>query len=81
MKKALHKSRTDRMVAGVCGGLAEYFGLDATLIRIVWAVMILMAGSGLPLYIVCAIIIPNDTDGYYNQNNYQDNQRDSNGWY
>lgn len=67
------------MVAGVCGGLAEYFGLDSTLIRIVWAVMILMGGSGLPLYIVCAIIIPNDTDRNY-YHDYQDDQRDANGW-
>ena len=68
------------MVAGVCGGLAQYFGLDSTLIRIVWAVMILMGGSGLALYIVCAIIIPNDTDGHYYHHDYNDDQGDSNGW-
>ena len=82
MRKTLYKSRNDRMVAGVCGGLAEYFGLDSTLIRIVWAVMILMGGSGLALYIVCAIIIPNDTDGrsIYQDPSYRGDDDDANGW-
>ena len=64
--KRLHKSRNDRVLAGVCGGIAEFFGIDPTLVRLAWAVMIFFGGSGLLLYIICALIIPNDTgDNYY----------------
>ena len=64
--KRLHKSRNDRVLAGVCGGIAEFFGIDPTLVRLAWAVMIFFGGSGLLLYIICALIIPNDTgDTYY----------------
>jgi len=58
MEKKLYKSRTDTKIAGVCGGVAEYFGLDATWVRIGWAVLILFAGTGLLLYIICAIVMP-----------------------
>ena len=82
MNRRLCKSRDDRIVAGVCGGLAEFFGLDPTIIRVIWAVMICMGGSGLLLYIICAIVIPNDTDGRssYQNRSYQDDQNDANGW-
>ena len=49
--KRLHKSRNDRVLAGVCGGIAEFFGIDPTLVRLAWAVMIFFGGSGLLLYI------------------------------
>ena len=47
--KRLHKSRNDRVLAGVCGGIAEFFGIDPTLVRLAWAVMIFFGGSGLLL--------------------------------
>ena len=56
--KKLYKSRTDEKIAGVCGGIAEYFGIDSTLIRIVWALLILCAGTGALAYIVCALVMP-----------------------
>jgi phage shock protein C len=57
--KKLYRSRTDRMVAGVCGGLAQYFNIDVTLVRLVFAALI-VAGVGSPLlvYLVMAIIVP-----------------------
>ena len=55
--KKLRKSR-DKKVAGVCGGVAEYFGIDPTAIRLIWALAILFYGSGLLLYILMAIIMP-----------------------
>lgn len=55
--KTLRKSR-DRRIAGVCGGIAEYFGWDPTIIRIIWAVMIFCYGTGLLAYIIAAIIMP-----------------------
>lgn len=56
--KRLYKSRTERMIDGVCGGIAEYFGLDVTLIRILWVVLTLFGGSGIILYIVAMIVMP-----------------------
>ena len=58
--KRLTRSRIDYKLAGVCGGLGEYFGIDSTLIRIGWAVFCLMGGSGVLAYILCALIIPNE---------------------
>lgn len=57
----LYRSRTDRQVAGVCGGLGEYLGFDPTLIRIAWLVSIIFAGAGLFAYLVAAVIIPEET--------------------
>ena len=56
----LHKSSTDKKLAGVCGGLAESLGIDSTIVRLVWALMILGWGIGVPLYIICAIILPEE---------------------
>ncbi len=63
--KKLHKSATDRVIAGVCGGVAEFFGIDSTLVRIAWAFCIFFGGAGVWLYILCALIIPNDNAGFY----------------
>ena len=54
------RSRGNRQVAGVCGGLAEYFNLDATLIRILFVVLAVLGGSGLLLYVAMWIIAPNE---------------------
>lgn len=56
--KRLTRSVTNRRIAGVCGGLAEYFDLDATLIRVVWLLLLLCAGTGLLAYIVMWIVVP-----------------------
>ena len=55
--KKLYRSVSDKKLAGVCGGVAEYFGLDATLIRVAWA-LVSLSGTGILAYIVCALIIP-----------------------
>ena len=55
--KKLRKSRTDRKLCGVCGGLAEYLNMDSTIIRLIWALLILAAGTGLLAYIIAAIIM------------------------
>lgn len=57
-EKKLARSRKNRMIAGVCGGLGEYFGLDATLIRVGFAILTLFWGTGVLVYIVMAIVIP-----------------------
>ena len=56
----LHKSKSDRKLAGVCGGLAESLGIDSTIVRLVWALMIMGWGLGVPVYIICAIILPEE---------------------
>ena len=59
MERKLYKSSTDKIIDGVCGGFAEYFGLDSTLIRIAWAALTLFScGTGIILYIICLIIMP-----------------------
>lgn len=83
--KRLVKSR-DKKIAGVCGGVAEYFGFDPTIVRLIYVLAVLVFGSGLMLYIVCAIVLPNPEDvqhsynggNYYNQNqNYNYNYQQS----
>ena len=60
MNKRLYKSKINKMLCGVCGGIAEYFNLDPTLIRLVWAVFCALGGSGIIAYIIAAIIIPDN---------------------
>ena len=59
MEKKLYKSGTDKVLAGVCGGLGEYFGVDPTLIRLAWIVFSAIGGSGLLAYIIAALVMPN----------------------
>jgi phage shock protein C len=56
--RKLYRSQSQRMIAGVCGGLAEYFNLDATLIRVLFLILAVFGGSGLVIYIVMWIIVP-----------------------
>ena len=60
-EKKLYKSSTDKKLAGVCGGIAEYFNIDSTLVRLGWVVFSLLGGSGLLAYIIAAIIMPDRT--------------------
>lgn len=57
--KRLYRSNSNRMLAGVCGGIAEYFNIDPTLVRLGAVVLGLCAGGGILAYIICAIVIPN----------------------
>ena len=58
MNKMLYKSRNSRMLCGVCGGVAEYFGLDPTLVRLGWVIFCALGGSGILAYLIAAVIIP-----------------------
>ena len=62
MEKKLYRSKTDQKVAGVCGGIAKYFKIDSSIIRIIWALLILCAGTGLLAYIVCAFVLPEEPE-------------------
>ena len=62
MKKKLYKSNSDKMLAGVLGGFAEYIGVESTLVRLVY-VLIAMFSAGFPgilFYIICALVIPDE---------------------
>ncbi|MGN0162660.1 MAG: PspC domain-containing protein [Candidatus Ornithomonoglobus sp.] len=56
--KRLYKSRYDRKLFGVCGGIAEYFNVDSTWIRLAWAVLVCLFGTGVLVYILAALILP-----------------------
>ncbi len=56
--KRLYKSH-NRMIAGVCGGIAEYFGVDPTLVRLAAVLLACFGGTGIWAYIIAAIVIPN----------------------
>jgi len=58
--KPLRLSSKNRKIAGVCAAFAESFGLDATLVRIIWVCCVLFAGTGLLAYIVCWLVIPKE---------------------
>ena len=64
MGKRLYKSTKSKMLSGVCGGIAEYFSIDPTLVRLAWAILTLCTAAfpGILLYIIFAIVIPKDTD-------------------
>lgn len=57
--KRLKKSQ-NRVICGVCGGLAEYLDLDPIVMRIIWVLLLLFAGGGLLLYLIFALIMPNE---------------------
>ena len=61
-KMKLVKSRTNKMLTGVCGGIGELLGIDPTIIRLIWAALSLAGGTGIILYIIAAVIIPEDDD-------------------
>ena len=62
MNKRIYKNREKKMLCGVYAGLAEYFDIDPTLVRVLWAVISLGYGIGLLAYIVCAIVFPDKSE-------------------
>lgn len=64
MSKRLYKSNENKMLDGVCGGIAEYFDVDPTLIRLAWILFCLLGGSGVLAYIIAMIIIPRNNQMY-----------------
>ena len=58
MDRKLYRAEEGKMIAGVCAGLAEYFAIDPTLVRLAWVLFCALGGSGVLVYIICALIIP-----------------------
>ena len=57
-ERKLYKINQGKIIDGVCGGIAEYFGVDATIVRVAWIVLALAAGSGVLAYVLAALIMP-----------------------
>ena len=64
MDKKLKKSSKNKLIAGVCGGIAEYLNIDVTLVRLIWIMLGFFFGGGLLLYIIAALIMPSDYTAY-----------------
>ena len=62
MNKKLYKSNKNKMLCGVCGGIAEYFGIDPTLVRLGLIAFCALGGSGIIAYIIAAIVIPSSPE-------------------
>ncbi len=58
MNGKLYKSSDNRYICGVCGGIADYFGIDATIVRLLFTAFTVLGGSGIILYLAAALIIP-----------------------
>lgn len=83
MQKKLYRSVTDRKISGVCGGIAEFFGIDSTIVRLIFVCCVIFVGTGLLAYIICALVIPENPVSNppytYNDNNpYNGNPNDGN---
>ena len=60
MNRRLLRSRTDRMIGGVCGGLAQFFGIDSSALRIISALLILFGGMSICVYLIMWLIVPEE---------------------
>lgn len=62
LNKRLYRSRKDQQIAGVCGGVADYLGVDPTLVRLLWVILALAGGPGLLLYVIMWAIVPEEPE-------------------
>lgn len=65
MAKKLYRSRNNRLIAGICGGLADYFNIDPIIVRLITLILVLSFGSGLIAYIIAWIVVPEEPDNLY----------------
>ena len=63
-KKKLYKSRKNKMIGGVCGGLAEYLNMDPTIVRVIAAILCLLKGLGILVYLILCIVMPYDDEDF-----------------
>lgn len=59
-EKRLYRSRNNKVIGGVCGGIGNYANIDVTIIRLIWAAAVFLAGTGLFFYLLCWLIIPEE---------------------
>ena len=63
MKKRLYRSKTDKKLCGVCAGVADYFGIDPTIVRVIWALLAFFYGTSILLYVIMALVVPEQPAG------------------
>ena len=63
MDKKLHRSQTDKIIAGIAGGLGEHFEVDPTIVRLIFVLITVLGGSGVLLYLILWVLIPKDPEG------------------
>lgn len=61
--KRLYRSRTDKKIAGICGGMGKYFGIDPVIFRVIWLLLLLGMGAGLLVYLILWVAIPMEPQG------------------
>ena len=71
--KKLYRSKSDRKISGVCAGIAKYFELDPSVIRLLWVLLTVFGGQGLIAYIICALVIPEEPNDYTDYTDVTDN--------
>ncbi len=72
VKKKLYRNPNNKIIAGVCSGIADYLNIDPFIIRLIWAAVMLFFGIGGSLYIFCALIIPVKPSDYHYDHEYND---------
>lgn len=65
MGKRLYKIEQGKKICGVCGGIAEFFNIDPTIIRVLWIILAFCFGGGILAYIIAAFVMPNKSDIYH----------------
>ncbi|MCM1115841.1 MAG: PspC domain-containing protein [Clostridium sp.] len=75
--KKIYRSKNDRLLSGVCGGIAQYFNCDPTIIRLIWALVSLFSAAvpGVLIYVICLVIIPEEPDFYDTTGTYHNDTR------
>jgi len=76
MKKKLYRSRKDQVIGGVCGGIAEYFGVDPIMVRLLAVFAVLFGGGGVLAYIIMWVIVPERPKGYVEDEISYDDEED-----
>lgn len=74
-QKRIYKVEKDKKIFGVCGGVAEYLGMDPTIVRVVWAILCLGYGIAIIVYLVCAFVFPNKSEVETTENTTEEEQQ------
>lgn len=72
MEKKLTRDKANQKIAGVCAGIAKYFDVDATIIRLIWVVVTLAGGAGILLYVIAALLMPEETETFRDKENFDE---------
>ncbi len=64
MKRKLYRSQSDKKLFGVCGGIADYFEWDSTIVRLLWVIALFVGGFSFLCYLICAVVIPREPNNF-----------------